>query len=381
MGHNQQHQKENQGEYRKKSKGHIKKRISTMSAKRPGPRLRYDCAVKGCRPSTYKVHSYHRIPSKDNRSRVDPRRQLWIEACHLMDADLRDRMVICGMHFKDTDYQDQGKKRLRTTAVPSQNLPEPDEQQVGLWNLVLEAEADIKMLEGNAAADGDADNTAEEDRVIQKKTPRLRYDCAVKGCRPSTHKIHGYHKIPSKDNRGRVDPRRQLWIEACHLTDAGLRGRMVICGSHFKEADYHQEGKKRLRFTAVPSQNLPGPDEQKVNLWNLDIEADIKMLEANTAGGGNGDIPVDDADTAEENPLAIEPESAALDIKPEIWTKDVASLATKSLEPSAKDRAIQTKTQDKDQTIADLLKQVENLKRSNQRLRATVITLLASEDD
>ena len=129
-----------------------------------------------------------------------------------------------------------------------------------------------------------------------------------------------------------------------------------------QEADYHQEGKKRLRFTAVPSQNLPGPDEQKVNLWNLDLEADIEMLEANTAGGGNGDIPADDADTAEENPLAIEPESAALDIKPEIWTKDVASLATKSLEPSAKDRAIQTKTQDKDQTIVDLLKQVENLK-------------------
>ena len=125
-----------------------------------------------------------------------------------------------------------------------------------------------------------------------------------------------------------------------------------------QEADYYQ-GTKRLQTTAVPSLNLPDPYKQKVGLWNLDLEADIEMLEANTAGGGNGDIPADDADTAEENPLAIEPESAALDIKPEIWTKDVA---TKSLEPSAKDRAIQTKTQDKDQTIADLLKQVENLK-------------------
>ena len=99
--------------YRQKSKGHIKNSIITMSAKPggssatpgPGQRLRYDCAVKGCRPSTFEVLSYHRIPSKDSKCRVDPRRPLWMEACHLMDAGLRDRRVICGMHFKASARQ------------------------------------------------------------------------------------------------------------------------------------------------------------------------------------------------------------------------------------------------------------------------------------
>ena len=66
------------------------------------------------------------------------------------------------------------------------------------------------------------------------KKPRLRYDCAVRGCTPSTFEVHSYHKVPNKDNRGRVDPRRALWIEACWLTDADLRRRIVICSKHFK---------------------------------------------------------------------------------------------------------------------------------------------------
>ena len=133
-----------------------------------------------------------------------------------------------------------------------------------------------------------------------------------------------------------------------------------------QEADYYQ-GTKRLHTTAVPSLNLPDPYKQKVGLWNLDLEADIEMLEANAAGGGDGDILADDADTAEENPLAIEPEmatkSAAHGIKPEIGTKDVGvHQATQSLAPSVKDRAIQTQMQDNDQTIANLQKIIENLK-------------------
>ena len=130
-----------------------------------------------------------------------------------------------------------------------------------------------------------------------------------------------------------------------------------------QEADYYQ-GTKRLHTTAVPSLNLPDPGKHKVSLWNLDLEADIEMLEANAAGSGDLDFPANDADTADL--LAFEPEiatkSAALGIKLEIRTKDVGvHQATQSLAPSVKDHD-QTKTQDKDQTIADLLKQVENLK-------------------
>ena len=85
----------------------------------------------------------------------------------------------------------------------------------------------------NAPGSGDDAGQAPKGASAPKK-PRLRYDCAVKGCTPSTFEVHSYHKLPNKDNRGRVDPRRARWIEACRLTDADLRERMVICGKHFK---------------------------------------------------------------------------------------------------------------------------------------------------
>ena len=66
---------------------------------------------------------------------------------------------------------------------------------------------------------------------------RLRYDCAVKGCLPSVFGVHSYHRLPNKDKRGRPDPRRELWIRACRLTDADHRSRIVICSKHFKASD------------------------------------------------------------------------------------------------------------------------------------------------
>ena len=66
----------------------------------PVRRLRYDCAVKECLPSVFGVHSFHRLPNKDSRGRPDPRRELWIQACELPDADLRKRLVICSKHFQ-----------------------------------------------------------------------------------------------------------------------------------------------------------------------------------------------------------------------------------------------------------------------------------------
>ena len=86
--------------------------------------------------------------------------------------------------------------------------------------------------------------------------------CAVPGCPPSRRSDHvRFHRVPTVDTRGRPDPRREKWLQACSITDADERGSLVICSKHFLLQDY-KPFSARLIPGAVPSQNLPHPPEE-----------------------------------------------------------------------------------------------------------------------
>ena len=86
--------------------------------------------------------------------------------------------------------------------------------------------------------------------------------CAVPGC-PTKRSEKGvsFHKIPTLDNRGRPDPNREPWLQACRITDAEGRGELRICSKHFRLTDY-KPSSARLFPGAVPSLNLPEVVEQ-----------------------------------------------------------------------------------------------------------------------
>ena len=123
------------------------------------------------------------------------------------------------------------------------------------------------------------------------KAPRQAY-CAVPGCPPSRRSDNvRFHRVPTVDSKGRPDPRREEWLRACCITDADGRGRLDICGKHFRLQDY-KPNSERLFPGAVPSLNLPNPPEEEpvvqyaaedevvvVNIDNDDVLHDEDMEE------------------------------------------------------------------------------------------------------
>ena len=59
-----------------------------------------------------------------------------------------------------------------------------------------------------------------------------RTKCAVSGCIPEHGAI--YHRVPYKDNRGRLIPTRSAWMEVCKISPEDNRADLRICNKHFQ---------------------------------------------------------------------------------------------------------------------------------------------------
>ena len=236
-------------------------------------RLRYDCAVPECSPiKPSQDVSFHKLPALDTKGRPDPRRQLWIKACKIKDADKRGRLTVCSRHFREDDFN-HVTKRLHSFAIPTLCLPNQQPIQE-------------HEVSGN-----------------DPQHERLRYDCAVPGCPPAKHSDNvRFHRLPSFDSKGRPDPRRQLWIKACKIKNVNKRGKLAICSRHFREDDVNQES-KRLHPYAIPLLCLPkdsdttneGSEKDPLDTSDMAVNKKVSLNPSNDSWGKAG--VVKDTDT------------------------------------------------------------------------------------
>ena len=160
-----------------------------------------------------------------------------MRVCGLKDDGLVKR--ICGRHFKADDYlPEPNQALLQPQAIPSLHLPELSSQEVNFEGAKIVTEDHLnEMFKSRGGID----------------SRRLHYDCAVPGCTSSNNT----HELLSSDPRGKPDPRRKLWIQACQIKNADERGgRLLVCSKHFRRDDFNPVTRKLHSF-AVPSLFLP----------------------------------------------------------------------------------------------------------------------------
>ena len=196
------------------------------------------CSIQNC--STYGKVGFYNLPR-------DPLlNEAWIKACKLLPNNVIQSTVICGKHFKNSDFitgtvvdNDLGIGLLKKNVVPSQNLP-------GDLGLVIH----------------------EEPKVVHGRK------CAVPTCNYKSLKNQGFFKIPEGETR------RKSWLKACNLSNTNKITR--ICYQHFKVRDFVNKiaelndigetiengGIGRLKKGAVPSRNLPKNQNEKSEIIN-----------------------------------------------------------------------------------------------------------------
>ena len=126
--------------------------------------------------------------------------------------------------------------------------------------------------------------------------------CAVPGC-PSRRQKGSklpFHRVPTKDNKGRPHPLREMWLKFCGLNIATPMGtRLDICGLHFLPQDYKPDSQRHYPGV-FPTQNLPGWKLEGPPVVQFPEEGEVVSIEI------DDDDVLADQDTEEDEELVLE---------------------------------------------------------------------------
>ncbi|XP_045468138.1 uncharacterized protein LOC123676332 [Harmonia axyridis] len=317
-----------------KTKNNEKWLEAPKGTRKPKPR-NYKCCVFNCSSSKDESEGlcFHKFP-KEGESTVSvtnssgileemDRRKAWIEKL-LIGEPFANTKWVCSLHFQESDYlnkdtemQKMKPRRLKQTAVPSQNLPEeqymhlsklglepnnvrvePEPNNIRMEpepsNVRMEPEPSNVILQtkptelwpemseltvseqavANALLDMSEKNEAETSQST-KLQPINNCNCCVANChsKKSNNRALHFHKFPEEgasfvyavNDSGIVEKvdRRKVWIQRLMRTKPVTR-HLLVCSLHFQESDYLSRGPAlhsltapKLKNTAIPSQNLP----------------------------------------------------------------------------------------------------------------------------
>ena len=162
--------------------------------------------------------------------------------------------------------------------------------------------------------------------------------CAVLGCIPE--RGTKYHRVPNKDNRGRLDPRRADWLRVCQIDPNDTRARLRVCRKHFLDSDYELTSNNKMQLVAhaIPSLHLPPPTveedmevegevqgqdeevqmEQDYDYEDYDRSANDAAVAIGGIGAGDDYAPTDDSNGQDESNDEEESESEEEDVEAQL---------------------------------------------------------------